>query len=168
MCSTVHSIILNFILLVTRVLGNPKFIVISVAKPSIVQMVLYFTLLFSVSGFKGKNRFLIFAIIIAVNSICVIYPVLSGRNRTFFNMYQGNNIKALQIKNNNDNKFFIYNSRKYYDRSYIKSFRQFISFSGIKNADITVAGFDKDKISSDLVNFNIKFVEGMTIESVVR
>ncbi|GHT42951.1 hypothetical protein AGMMS49921_09560 [Endomicrobiia bacterium] len=83
-------------------------------------------------------------------------------------MYQGNNIKALQIKNNNDNKFFIYNSRKYYDRSYIKSFRQFISFSGIKNADITVAGFDKDKISSDLVNFNIKFVEGMTIESVVR
>ncbi|GHT38812.1 hypothetical protein AGMMS49593_08890 [Endomicrobiia bacterium] len=169
MCSTVLSVILNFILLVTRVLGNPKFFAISVAKPSIVQMVLFFTLLFSVSGFKGKKRFMISAIIIAVNSIYVIYPVLNGRNRTFFNMYQGNNnIKALQIKNNNDNKFFIYNSNKYYDRSYINSFRQFISFSGIKNADITVAGFDKDKISSDLVNFNIKFVEGMTIESVVR
>lgn len=168
MCSTVLSIILNFILFVTTVLGNPKFFVVSVAKPSIVQMILFFTLLFFVSGFKGKKRFIISVIIIAVNSIYVNYPVVNGRNRTFFNIYQGNNIKTLQIKNNNDNKFFIYNSGKYYDRFYIDSFKQFISFSGIKNADITVAGFDKDKISSDLVDFNIKFVDGMAMESIVR
>jgi competence protein ComEC len=160
LCSNVLSIILNFILLVTTVLGNLRFSAISIPKPSIAQVILFFVFLFSVLGFKNKKRFIILAIIIAVNSIYVIYPVINSRNKVFINAYQVNNIKILQIKNNNsDNKFFICNSGKYYDRHYIDSFKQFLSFSGIKNADIFVAGFDKDKISSDLANFNVKFAK---------
>jgi competence protein ComEC len=160
LCSNVLSIILNFILLVTTVLGNLKFSTISIPKPSIAQMILFFAFLLSALGFKDKKRFIILAIIIAVNSAYVIYPVVNSRNnKVFINAYQANNIKTLQIKNNNGSTFFICNNGKYYNRHYIDSFKQFLSFSGIKNADIFASGFDEDKISADLANFNIKFVE---------
>jgi competence protein ComEC len=165
LCSVILSVLLNFVLSVTTVLGNLKFAVFAVPKPSIIQMIFFFTFLFSISRFKDKKRFIISAIIIAANFIYISYPIINSRNRTFFNVYQGNNITTLQIKNNDDNQFVIYNSSKYYDRYYIDSFKQFVSFAGIKNADITVVGFNKDKISSDLVNFNVRFVEKMSCMS---
>ncbi|MCA6072846.1 MAG: ComEC family competence protein [Endomicrobium sp.] len=159
LCSDVLSIILNFVLLVTTTLGGLKYVTVIIQKPTILQLILFFIFLSSMLMFRDKKRFIISAIILLLNFLYVICPVMYNQNKIFFNVYQKNNIITLHIKDNNKNIFLLSNTGKYYDKYYIESFKQFISFSGIKNADIFGVGFDKEKLFSDLANFSIHAVE---------
>jgi competence protein ComEC len=159
LCSDVLSIILNFVLLVTTTLGGLKYVTVIIQKPTILQLILFFIFLSSMLMFRDKKRFIISAIILLLNFLYVICPVMYNQNKIFFNVYQKNNIITLHIKDNNKNIFLLSNTGKYYDKYYIESFKQFISFSGIKNADILEVGFDKEKLFSDLANFSIHAVE---------
>ena len=159
LCSAILSLILNFILSSATFLGNLKFAVILTAKPTVTQLLLFFLFLFCITYFKNKKRFIFSGIILALSLLYFTFPAIYEKNKIFFNVYQGNNIITLQIKNNSTNAFFLHNKSKYYDRYHIDSFKQFMAFSGIKKADITVVGFDKEKISFDLTDFNINVVE---------
>ena len=159
LCSVVLSIVLNFVLLVTTVLGGLKYAAVIVQKPTISQLVLFFIFLYSILIFRDKKRFIISGIILLLNFLYVICPIIHNQNKIFFNVYQKNNIITLHIKDNKKNIFLLSNTGKYHDKYYVESFKQFISFSGIKNANILTAGGDKKKLSSDLANFNIHEVE---------
>jgi competence protein ComEC len=159
LCSVVLSIILNFVLSVTTILGNLKYAAVIVQKPTILQLVLFFIFLFAISIFRDKKRFITSGIILLLNFLYIICSIMYNQNKIFFDVYQKNNIITLHIKDNNKNIFLLSNTGKYYDKYYIESFKQFISFSGIKNANISTTGFDKEKMSSDLANFNIRAVE---------
>jgi competence protein ComEC len=159
LCSFILSLLLKFVLSVTIFLGNIKFAAVLIPKPSATQLLLFFLFLFCIRYFKNKKRFIFSGIILTSSFLYFIFPAVHEKNKVFFNIYKGNNITALQIKNNSANAFLLYNKSKYYDRYYIDSFKQFMAFSGIKKADITAVGFDEKKISSDLINFNISTIE---------
>ncbi|MCA6085332.1 ComEC/Rec2 family competence protein [Candidatus Endomicrobiellum agilis] len=159
LCSVILSLILNFILSSATFLGNLKFAVVLTAKPTVTQLLLFFLFLFCITCFKTKKRFIFSGIILALSPLYFIFPAICEKNKIFFNIYQGNNIITLHVKNNSTNAFFLRNKSKYYDRYYIDSFKQFMAFSGIKKADITGVGFDKEKISFDLADFNINVTE---------
>jgi competence protein ComEC len=159
LCSDVLSIILNFVLLVTTMLGGLKYAAVIIQKPTILQLILFFIFLSSMLMFRDKKRFIASGIILLLNFLYVICPVVYSQNKIFFNVYQKNNIITLHIRDNNKNIFLLSNTGKYYDKHYVESFKQFISFSGIKNADISEVGFDKEKLFSDLANFNVHAVE---------
>jgi competence protein ComEC len=65
--SIVLSIILNFVLSVTKALGNLKFAVVDVQKPDVIQLLFYFVFLFCLTNQRIKNRFIFSGIILAVN-----------------------------------------------------------------------------------------------------
>ena len=159
LCSFILSLLLKFVLSVTIFLGNIKFAAVLIPKPSAIQLLLFFLFLFCIRYFENKKRFIFSGIILTSSFLYFIFPLVHEKNKIFFNLYKGNSITALQIKNNSANAFILYNKSKYYDRYYIDSFKQFMAFSGIKKADITVAGFDEEKIYSDLINFNISTIE---------
>ncbi|BAG13983.1 ComEC/Rec2 family competence protein [Candidatus Endomicrobiellum trichonymphae] len=159
LCSFILSLLLKFVLSVTIFLGNIKFAVVLIPKPSVIQLLLFFLFMFCIGYFENKKKFIFSGIILISSFLYFIFPAVHEKNKVFFNVYKGNSITALQIKNNSANAFILYNKSKYYDRYYIDSFKQFMAFSGIKKADITAVGFDEEKIYSDLINFNISTIE---------
>jgi len=206
LCSSVLSLLLNFVLSVALFLGNIQFASLLVAKPTVVQIVLFFLFLFCLAwwldsymrgagrtsdvetasgimkdrtflrrfGLRGYGGFLlkfarrlfsvnvklVFSVfILLLFFLYFVFNAIYEKNKIFFHVYGTDNITALHIKNGSLNKFILYNKGKYYNKYFISSFKQFISFSGIKKPDITAAGFNEKRISSDLADFNISVIE---------
>jgi len=157
LCSLIVSLLLKIVLSITLFLGNFRFASMLVAKPTIAHLLLFFLFLFSIFG--NKKKFIFPGIVLILSFIYFVFYAVYNKNKIFFDVYQNNNIITLKMKNNSANAFIIYNKNKYYDKYYINSFKQFMSFSGIKNADVKVVGFNKEKILSDLLNFDIDIVE---------
>jgi len=157
LCSAVISLLLKIVLSITIFLGNLRFASVLVAKPTIAQLLLFFLFLFSIVG--SKKKFIFSGIVLILSFIYFVFYAVYDKNKIFFDVYQNNNIITLRIKNNFANAFILYNKRNYYDKYYINSFKEFMSFSGIKKADVTVIDFNKEKVLSDLLNFNINIVE---------
>ncbi|MDR0956431.1 MAG: ComEC family competence protein [Endomicrobium sp.] len=159
LCSDVISMLLNFVLFVTMLFGKFKFASIAVQKPSSLQLVLFFVSLFSMLTFKNMKRLVVSGIIIALNFAYVIYPFIYGKNKIFFNIYEGKSITVLQIKNKGKNIFIVNNKSKYYDEGYMSSFKQYLAFSGIKKADVIAVGFNKNKVCCDLMSYSINLID---------
>jgi competence protein ComEC len=212
LCSSVLSLLLNFILSVALFLGNLQFASVLVAKPTVTQITLFFLFLFCLawrpdpcvrsarwmggvatsdsvknyaalqyfrrsrtdySGFLLKfagrlffaNRKLIFFMFILVLVfLYFVFNAVHERNKIFFHVYKTDNMTVLHIKSRSLNKFILYNKSKYYDKYFVSSFKQFMSFSGIKRPDITVVGFNKRRISSDLADFNINTFKSAEVD----
>ncbi|MDR2437031.1 MAG: ComEC/Rec2 family competence protein [Endomicrobium sp.] len=70
--SLLLSIILNFVLSVTNILGNFKYATISLEKPTIIELLFYFFFLFCLINLKSKKRVVIIGLILTSNMVYLI------------------------------------------------------------------------------------------------
>jgi competence protein ComEC len=66
------SIILNFVLSVTNILGNLKYATISLQRPTISELLFYLLFLFCLMNLKGKKRSIIPALILTLNTLYLL------------------------------------------------------------------------------------------------
>ncbi|MCL2334969.1 MAG: ComEC family competence protein [Endomicrobia bacterium] len=152
--AAVVSILMHIMIFLTQAFSRTKFAYFSVPKPDLLQLVFFFAAVFTMTYFKDKRRFIITGAIIFLNFCYLAFPVLLDRDKVFFNVYDGRNVTVTQTRRGSNNVFHLYNKRKFYDKMFASSFAQFLSFSGIKKAEIHSAGFDIEKLRSDLKNDN--------------
>lgn len=161
--SAVISVILHFIISVVNIAAGFSFSTAAVAKPAIFNIFLFFLFLFLITYFKDKKRFISGGICLLISLFSIAVPKLIAKDRAVFNIYDGKNITAIQAINNNLSAFILYQKTGRYDKYYIDSFRQFLSFSGIKKAEITLLGFNEaDEIEKQLQNMDLKILKSET------
>ncbi|MCL2485942.1 MAG: ComEC/Rec2 family competence protein, partial [Endomicrobia bacterium] len=153
--SYVISALLYFMISAAVFFGTLKYASFFVAKPSITKLFFFFAFIFAACYYKGKKRFIITAVLLFAYLCYLFIPQFLERNTISSQTYEGNNITVLHMKYRKENLFEIYNNSKYYDRSFINSFKQFLDFSGIKKAGVTAIGFDKNRIENDLKDKDI-------------
>lgn len=151
--SVVLSFMIHAMLAVTSVLANFSFSSVPVQKPAILSVILFFVFIIAAFNLKGRKRLLITGSILCVNVILAVLPALYERNKVFFNVYGGKNITVLQMKRDKTYDFLLFQQGNYYDRYFINSFKQYMSFARIKERNITAVGFDNDKLGRDLGQF---------------
>jgi competence protein ComEC len=157
--SVIISLILHFIIIAVDIFANFKFSVAEVAKPSIFGLVLFFTFLFSITYFKDKKRFLLSAILLIISFWHISVPNFVAKDKLTFNIYRGQNITTLQTINNGLSAFILYQQTNRYDKYYIDSFLQFLSFSAIKDAEILFVGFEKENVTRQIKNRTLDFAQ---------
>jgi competence protein ComEC len=86
LCSFLLSLLLKFILSVTIFLGNIKFAVVLIPKPSVIQLLLFFLFLFCIRYFKNKKRFIFSGIILSSSFLYFIFPTGYEKIK-YFSMY---------------------------------------------------------------------------------
>jgi len=137
------SWITQAVIFVTAFFANLKYSNITVAKPDIPQLVLYYLFILAVIAFKKRLRLLVS---VAVLIFLIAYTIISN-SIAKTTVYDSSYATVTYVRNGSD-KFTIISKRKYYDKYYIKAFKDFLAYSGIKKADITVIGFS-EKIAQD-------------------
>ncbi|MDR3244420.1 MAG: ComEC family competence protein [Elusimicrobiota bacterium] len=139
--SYILSIMLEGVLFATRFLGQIKYASVPIAKPAIAQLIFFFAFIFCASGFKGKKRL---AIIISIAVFAAIFSLASyiyTKDKIYTYFYENANISISHIKQNNKNTFTIKQKEgRRYDKYYLHYFKEYLSFAGIKKADIYVVG----------------------------
>jgi len=158
--SVIISIILHFILTAVNISAGFSFSTAAAAKPEIWQLTLFFVFLFFITRFKDKKRFIFSGICLIISFCGITVPKFIAKDRVAFNIYRGQNITAVQSINNGLSAFMLYQQTDRYDKYYIDSFLQFLSFSGIKKAEISFVGFNETDVSNQIKNKKMIFAEG--------
>lgn len=155
--SVIISIILHFIIIVVELSVKFDFSTVSVAKPSALQLVLFFCFLLFITRFKDRRRFILSGILLILSFLYLIIPKFTVKNKLILNIYDSHNITTLQTIDNGLNSFILYQNTNRYDKYYIDAFRQFLSFSGIKKAEITLIGFKESDVLEQIKNRELIF-----------
>ncbi|MDR1941355.1 MAG: ComEC family competence protein [Endomicrobium sp.] len=157
--SLILSAIVHIVLTLTIFFGGLKFASVYVPKPEIAQIALFFIFIFFASYFKDKKRFVCMLAVIALNCALLIIPACRNYGRPYFKAYYSKNVATLHFKNKEGDFFTLYQNGKYYDGRYIESFKEFLRLSGIKNPQISAAGFPQDKLKKDLSGYSVTIIE---------
>jgi len=152
--SSVLSVLMHALLFLTHAFSNTKYAYFPEPKPALIQLAFYFTAVFFMTYFKDKRRFIIPGIIIFLNFCYLAVPAFLDRDKVCFNVYDCRNVTVAQIRREQKDIFYLYNKRRFYDKMFAASFIQFLSLSGIKKAEIHAAGFDIEKLRSDIEKDN--------------
>jgi competence protein ComEC len=156
--SFIISIITHAVLELTIFFGSLSFASIDAPKPSALQTIFFFAFIFFITAFKGKKRFISGGILIFINFFYLTIPSLYDYSRMEVDIYGSKNITAIYVKDKEGCHFTLYQTGKYYDGYFIKAFKEFIKFKGIKKPDITAAGFKETKdLENDLKPLNMSF-----------
>jgi competence protein ComEC len=147
------SWLIKMILFITDFLGGLKYVSINMPKPNIVQIFLFLIgIFYTVEFFRDKKRF-VFALLIIVIGFSYSFALnVYKKHKDLEFIYENSNMSVLQIRRNGKNTFIIsQKTNRYYDKLYIFSFKQFLSFSNIKSPSIYAFGFnDIQKLNADL------------------
>ncbi|MCL1971658.1 MAG: ComEC family competence protein [Endomicrobia bacterium] len=158
--SIIVSILLHYIISVANISASFWFSAAAVAKPALSQLILFYAFFFFITYFKDKRRFIFSGICILISLYFIIAPKFTARNKLIFNIYRGQNITTIQTADRNSHAFTLYQHTGKYDKSYISSFLQFLSFSGIRNPKISFIGFNEADVLNQITNREVIFTEG--------
>ncbi len=152
--AAVLSVIIHILLFLTSLFADFSFSYFTVHKPSVLSVILFFIFTLSAFTFKGKKVYLIMGSILLINTLITAVPALYKKNKIFFSVYSGKNITVLEMKRDSVYDFLLYQHDNYYDRYFINSFKQYMHFADIKNANITAVGFNNNKLNEDIGSFS--------------
>jgi competence protein ComEC len=157
--SVIISVIVRFVLITVDIAASFGFSTVMTAKPSILMLTLLFFFFFFATHFKDKKRFVYCACCLILTFFCLTVPKFIAKDKLTFNIYDGYRITAIQTINNSLSTFILYKKTAVYDKYYMDSFMQFMSFSGIKDAEISLIGFNETEVLNQIKGRKLIFVK---------
>ena len=151
--SVILSVVVHIILALTSVFAGLSFSSFAVHKPTLFAIILFFIFIIAVFTLKRKKRFFVTLVILFIHTAITASPAIYAKNKIFFNIYNGRNITVLQMKRDKIYDFLIFQQGNYYDKYFINSFKQYLSFAFINDFNLTAVGFDDDKLGKDFAKF---------------
>jgi competence protein ComEC len=134
----VLAFLLAAIIKITYFFGRLEYASIAIAKPALWQVFAYFAIAFCFILFKGKKALIAGA---GLALICFVSMQAVGifANGDYERIYENKNMQFKHIKTGSKHYFTITQKGKRFDKAAMKSFDEFLEFSGIKNPEIKFA-----------------------------
>lgn len=157
--SKIISFMLHFILVSVNVFAQSGFSSFNAAKPPVLHIVIFFLFFLAITHFNDRKRFIFPGICLILSFLNIFAPAFADKDKVIYSVYDRHNVTVLRIKNGSSNSFIFYRKRGGYDKYYIDSFLRFLSFSGIKKAEMSFIGFKESDTARQIKNANPAFAK---------